>query len=118
MATFDAGDRASCREQCLTLLAFPDLPNYTRIETLHLLAPCTDIFISAKGFLEKAMTLINEIQAKKKGKPSKHLDAFREGNKTLLDRATERAQWFKENPDYVDHSGDDLYEFAEDASSS
>ena len=71
---FDKGELKDCHEQCLTLLQFPYLPNYTRIQTLQLAAASTKAFHAGKEFLADAMKLIEQFESA--GPPSKQLAKF------------------------------------------
>ncbi|RDW85676.1 hypothetical protein BP5796_04001 [Coleophoma crateriformis] len=56
---YDAGNFNECREQCFRILDHTELPRYTCIDTLHLLATVS-YFNAAVEYLELAAALINE----------------------------------------------------------
>ncbi|RDW75152.1 hypothetical protein BP6252_06294 [Coleophoma cylindrospora] len=56
---YDAGNFNECREQCFRILDHTELPRYTCIDTLHLLATVS-YFNAAVEYLELAGALIDE----------------------------------------------------------
>ena len=93
---FDKGELKDCHEQCLTLLQFPYLPNYTRIQTLQLAAASTKAFHAGKEFLADAMKLIEQFESA--GPPSKQLAKFRRANDELLQQVYVKAKWYEDHP--------------------
>lgn len=82
---YDIGHKDVCLEQCLTLLQFPRLPMFTRVETLHMAAAACKVSSTAVSYLESALKIIDQLVAPASDtRMQQYIDKFRADNVSLM----------------------------------